>query len=103
MLTSKYLLPLDKMTNSFLMVYPIITRVIILSSDSSVHLSIGFIVRQQDNYSTFCILFNVNFVAFFRQYFLSVSQHLQLLPVFYFIWFIKRLLRIYFELFIIAK
>ncbi|XP_055303582.1 nose resistant to fluoxetine protein 6-like [Sitodiplosis mosellana] len=43
-LTSKYLMPLDKMTNCFLMVYPIITRIIILSSDSSMHLSIGLII-----------------------------------------------------------
>lgn len=46
MLTSKYLLPLDKMTNCFLMVYPFITRTIILSSDSTMHLSIGLIVRK---------------------------------------------------------
>lgn len=46
MLTSKYLLPFNKMANSFLLVYPIITRIIILNSDSSVHLSMGFIVRK---------------------------------------------------------
>lgn len=44
LLTSKYLLPLNKMSNSFLMIYPVVTRVIILSSDSSVHLSVGLIV-----------------------------------------------------------
>lgn len=43
-LTSKYFLPLDKMTNCILMVYPFITRTIIASSDSSMHLSIGLIV-----------------------------------------------------------
>lgn len=44
MLISKYLLPLNKMANRFLMVYPIVTRVIILSSESNVHLSMGCIV-----------------------------------------------------------
>lgn len=46
LLTSKYMLPMDKMTNSFLMVYPLVTRIIILSSDSTMHLSTGLIVRQ---------------------------------------------------------
>ncbi|XP_031626081.1 uncharacterized protein LOC116342557 [Contarinia nasturtii] len=44
LLTSQYLLPLNKMTNSFILIFPIVTRIIILSSDSSMHLSVGLMI-----------------------------------------------------------
>lgn len=69
MLTSKYLLPLNKMANSFLMVYPIVTRVIVLSSDSSVHLSMGFLVC--------CIVISIQFSFYKRKFEFFVKSNAQ--------------------------
>lgn len=44
LLTSKYLLPFNKISNCFLMLHPLVTRIIILSSDTAVHLSFAMIV-----------------------------------------------------------
>lgn len=41
---SKSLLPLSKITNCVLLIYPLVSRVIILSSDGTFHLSVGLIV-----------------------------------------------------------
>lgn len=43
-LTSKYMLPLNKISNCFFMIHPLVTRILILSSDTSFHLSFAMIV-----------------------------------------------------------
>lgn len=49
LLASKALIPFNKLTNCFLIIYPLITRIILLSSDGSIHLSIGLIVSMNNS------------------------------------------------------
>lgn len=44
MLTMKIFQPLSKMSNCVFLVHPLVIRAIVLSSDSSMHLSSGIIV-----------------------------------------------------------
>lgn len=46
LLGSKLFIPFNKLTNCFLIVYPLITRIVLLSSDGSIHLSSGLIVSE---------------------------------------------------------
>lgn len=43
-LSSKYLIPLSKLSNCILMIHPLITRVIILDSEQTFHLSLAILV-----------------------------------------------------------
>lgn len=50
LLASKALIPFNKLTNCYVIIYPLVTRIILLSSDGSIHLSIGLIVSTPNSY-----------------------------------------------------
>lgn len=62
-MASKALIPFNKITNCFLIIHPLVTRMILLSSDGSIHLSIGLIVS-----TTYGIYTHFIFVCLFVQY-----------------------------------
>lgn len=44
LLGAQIFIPFSKMTNCFLLIHPLITRIVLLNYDGSIHLSIGLIV-----------------------------------------------------------